>query len=354
MIYIILIIICVFIFLKYYPPFGSTPSKRKQKEYALRAINYKKGKFYNEHDYQRIYRKPQENHYLSTKEIKPVNNIPIIKTKINNHVSLSITWLGHSSIHIQMHNINILIDPVLSKNASPLPFIGANRFSDIPIISLSKIDIIFITHDHFDHLDYQTIKKLDNKVNKYIVPLGVENHLIRWGVSKKKISCLSWWENIDINGLKVICTPARHNSSRNFILDSYKTLWASWVIMDENHKIFVSGDTGFDTHFEEIHNRFGSFDIAFLECGQYNTKWKSSHMTPEETVLAGKILNAKTIIPIHWGTFHLAKHPWDDSIERFILQSDKENIHYLTPMIGENINYDVTISTTKWWRNIKN
>lgn len=359
MICIFVLLLCsVFLFCKYWIPFGTTPSQKDQQNYSLRNKYFKNGKFYNEHDYQRIYKHYPKNQYLSTRGIQPQSQLPIQKVKINANSSiqtLSITWLGHSSIHIQMHGMNILIDPVFSDCISPISFFGVHRFSDVPlnIDDLPNIDIVMITHDHFDHLDYQTIKQIDKKVKTYIVPLGIENHLKRWNVHPNKIINLSWWETININGLHIICTPAKHNSSRNFVLDSYKTLWASWVIFDDYYKVFDSGDTGFDSHFKDIHDKYGDFDLAILECGQYNTKWKSTHMTPEESVMAGQILNAKVIMPMHWGAFHLAQHPWDDSIERFILEAKKENMQYMTPMIGENVKYTNHILTKQWWKNIK-
>jgi len=352
------LLICCIVFLKYWIPFGATPSFKDQQNYALRHKYFKNKRFYNEHDYQRIYKHYSKNHYLSTQNIQPPKKLPIQKVNFHHAPSLdylSITWLGHSSIYLQMHGMNILIDPVFSDCASPLSFIGAHRFSDVPlnIDDFIDIDIVLITHDHFDHLDYQTIQKIDKKVKTYVVPLGIEGHLKRWKIQSHKIINLAWWETTKINGLHIACTPAKHNSARNFVFDSYKTLWSSWVIFDEYYKVFNSGDTGYDSHFKDIHEKFGDFDLAILECGQYNTRWKSTHMTPEESVQAGQILNAKMLLPVHWGTFHLAQHPWDDSIERFVLQAQQENLQYMTPMIGESVDFSHQIVTKKWWRNIK-
>lgn len=353
-----IIFFVVLLFLKLWIPLGRTPKKKDRINYASRANNFKNKKFYNENKYQRIYSNAKENIYLSTKDVVPTDKILIEKPKIlkkPDNKTLNITWLGHSSIFIQMHGMNILIDPVFSKYASPVPFLGTRRFSDLPINidELDKIDIVAITHDHYDHLDYNTIKKIDKKVSTYIVPLGVEKHLERWKINKQKIINLAWWEETKINGLLIACSPARHSSFRNFISDSYKTLWASWVFIDEYHKLFESGDSGFDDHFEEIYKKYGEFDLAILEAGQYNTKWKSTHMTPEESVKAGKILKSKIIMPIHWATFNLASHPWDDPVERFTKEADKQNIKYITPKIGETITYNVNLHTDKWWLNIK-
>ena len=354
---ILILILLVFLFLKIWKPFGATPSKEDKKDYEERATNYKNGLFNNERDFKMIYNDDKENEYVSKKGMIPTDDLPTATPSYKENPSIddfNITWFGHSTILMQMHGMNILIDPVVSEKASPVSFAGPSRFSDIvmEIEDLPNIDIVVISHDHYDHLDYKTIKEIDSKVDKYIVPLGIENHLERWGVGKDKIINLAWWEEVNINGLLIACTPAKHYSGRN-VIDMYNNLWASWVFIDENYKVFASGDSGFDKHFEEIYNKYGEFDFAMLESGQYDVKWRSTHMTPEEAVEAGKILKAKVIMPIHWGAFKLANHPWDDSVERFTLKADEENINYITPMLGETISYQLNPKINKWWTNIK-
>ena len=354
---ILILFLVAFSILKFYPPLGGTPSKKDKQNYASRADNYKDGKFQNENDYQMIYENPGQNTYVSNKGTVPKEKIPIVKpTYLENPEidTLNIIWLGHSTLLMQMHGMNILIDPVFSDYASPVSFVGPSRYSEIPIEinELPNIDIVVITHDHYDHLDYNTIKEIDEKVDKYIVPLGIENHLEKWGVDGKKIINMAWWEEIKLDGLTIGCTPARHYSRRS-LNDSYNTLWASWVFIDDYHKVYESGDAGFDKHFEKIYNKYGDFDLALLDSGQYDTRWKDTHMTPEDSVNAGKILNAKVIMPIHWGAFRLANHPWDDGVERFTIAADKENIKYITPKIGETITYGQNMNTDKWWTNIE-
>lgn len=353
----LILFLAVYLILKFYPPLGGTPSKEDKENYASRATNYKDGKFYNLTDYKIIYKKTESNKYKSKKETVPKDKIPTIKpsfiekTKID---TLNITWLGHSSLFMQMHGMNILVDPVFSEYASPISFVGPSRFSELPVDTndLPNIDIVIITHDHYDHLDYNTIKEIDKKVDKYIVPLGIENHLEKWGVDKDKIINMAWWEEVNIDGLTIGCTPAKHYSRRS-LNDGYNTLWSSWVFIDEYHKVFESGDTGFDKHFKEIYNRYGEFDLSLLDSGQYDKRWKDTHMTPEESVEAGKILNSKVIMPIHWGTFRLANHPWDDSAERFTIAADKKSIKYITPRIGKTVTYEKNMNTDKWWTNIE-
>jgi L-ascorbate metabolism protein UlaG (beta-lactamase superfamily) len=222
------------------------------------------------------------------------------------------TWFGHSTLLLRVDNKNILIDPVFSDFASPLSFI-ARRFQ-APVYKLEelpKIDIILISHDHYDHLDLDTIKFYEDQDVFFIVPLGVESHLIHWGVDEKKIKSFDWWDEFNYQGIEFICTPAQHMSGRTgFVGD--KTLWASWVIKNQNWNLYYSGDSGYDTHFKDIGDKFGPFDMIFIENGQYNERWHAVHLLPNETAKAYKDLKAKRAFPIHWGMFNLSLHHWFD------------------------------------------
>lgn len=347
----------IFLFFKLWSPFGGTPSYKDKEDYEKRSTNYKDGKFHNENEFKLMYNTNEENKYISNKDSKPKDKIPVKKPMIIDKPEkqeLNITWLGHSTILININGMNILIDPVFSDYTSPIPYLGPNRYSELPleIEDLPKIDIVLISHDHYDHLDYKTIKLIDEKVDKYIVPLGIENHLKKWNVNSDKITNMAWWEEIIIDGLLVGCTPARHYSSRKMI-DKNNTLWSSFVLIDNYHKVFVSGDSGYDNHFKEINKKYGNFDLSLLDTGQYNVKWKSTHMMPEQSVQAGLDLNSKVIMPIHNSSFVLSTHPWDEPLEKFVIESEKNNIKYITPMIGETINYNDNMSTSYWWRDIK-
>lgn len=250
-----------------------------------------------------------------------------------------------------MHGMNILIDPMFSERSSPFQWIGPKRFSrpSTGVEQLPHIDIVLITHDHYDYLDRLTISQLNAKTDRCIVPLGVENHLKLWHISAQKITSLAWWEQANINRLEITCAPSRHFSGRRLVRHD-TTLWCSWVLRNEYHSIFDSGDGSFGGHFKEIHDRFGNFDFALMECGQYNKNWHHSHLYPEETVMDAKIIGAKKVMPIHWGAFILSNHGWDDPPECFVREAQNHGLSIVTPHLCETICIDGEVSTSYWWR----
>ncbi len=351
-----IIIILVICFINFWKPFGKSPSKDDKNIYKRAAnFNYETGKFSNESEYKLI-GNSGENDFVSTKDNVPKNIIKSEKPVLKENLMLddfNITWFGHSTIFLQMHGMNILIDPIFSDYASPVQFMGPKRFSKIPmtIDELPEIDIVIVSHDHYDHLDYDSIIGLKDKTKQFIVPIGVESHLEAWGVEKTKITAMAWWEEITVNNLLIACTPGKHNSFR-LPQNRFSTLWSSFVLCDEYNKVFYTGDTGFGEHFKDIYEKYGAFDLAILECGQYDVSWKFSHMTPEESVNAGKILNAKLVMPIHWGTFSISNHGWDDPIIRFARKVKEENMKYAVPRIGETFKVEDE-KIEEWWTNIE-
>ncbi len=264
-----------------------------------------------------------------------------------------ITWFGHSALFLEMELLNIFIDPMLGDVPAPHPLLGSKRFQKelpISIDSLPKIDVVLISHDHYDHLDYGSIVKLKDRVTKFYVPLGIKAHLTSWGVAEEKITEFDWWESISYNGIEFTATPARHFSGRGFTRNN--TLWSSWVIKSENNAIFFSGDSGYGKHFKEIGEKYGPFDFAMMECGQYNEQWAHIHMTPEETIQASVDVNTKLMMPIHWGSFKLALHTWDDPIVRASAKAKELNINISTPKVGEAIVLNGgDFPSEKWWLN---
>ena len=346
----------VMLFLYINPVFGGRISKNEKKDYITRAGNYIKGRFTYPKEYE-LEGESTDNR-VSNKGKSPKSVLPSVKPIINNDISkseLMVTWFGHSTVFIQMNGMNILIDPVFSKRPSPISFIGPKRFSEPPITidELPPIDIVIVSHDHYDHLDMKSIKKLDKKVKKYIVPVGVDKNLKRWNIDAGKIKNMAWWEEVEVEGLMIACTPVRHFSNRQ-VFDMASTLYASWVLKDENHQIYESGDGGFGKHFNEIHKRYGVFDFVMMECGQYNMRWHDIHMFPEESSKAANMLGAKISMPIHWGTFVLSNHGWDDSVERFVTASEKMGTEVITPKIGETVCLDKYKNyKNRWWREIE-
>ena len=214
-------------------------------------------------------------------------------------------------------------------------------------------DYILITHDHYDHESYETLTKLENKTKMYIVPLGIDRDLEKFGINKSKIKNMAWGEEENINGLTIACTPSRHYSGR-YMLDSGKSLWSSWILKDDNYTIFDSGDTGYGNQFKEIYEKYGEIDFALFDGSQYDEKWHDVHMFPEEAVNAAIDIHSKVSMVQHYGAFVLANHSWDDPVDRFTKYAREKGIEYVTPIMGEAIvlsnykNYQ-----DEWWKNIK-
>lgn len=260
-------------------------------------------------------------------------------------------WYGHSVLLLQLEGYNFLIDPMFGRDAAPIAPFASPRFSEdsINLIdSLPKIDAVFLTHDHYDHLDYASIKKLNKSPKMYFVALGISRHLERWGIPKAQIVELDWWEETYFKDIKIVFTPSRHFSGRG-TRDKAKSLWGGYVFKTENHSIYWSGDGGYDDHFKEIGNKYGPFDWGFIECGQYNEYWHQIHMFPEESVQAAIDSATKTAIPVHWAGFSLAMHHWADPVIRFYKESEKQDLNYLTPQLGEIVVLGETQKNTQWW-----
>lgn len=266
-----------------------------------------------------------------------------------------LVWFGHSSYFMQLDGKRILVDPVLSGSASPVKFTtrsftGSDGYAtdDFP-----EIDYLFITHDHWDHLDYETVKALEPKVKQVITGLGLGAHLERWGYSPGKITELDWREEIlPENGFRVNTAPARHFSGRGFQRNA--SLWMSFILTTPDRRIYLGGDSGYDTHFKSIGEQFGPFDLVILENGQYDKSWKYIHMMPEQVVQAAQDLQAKRLFPGHWGKFSLSNHAWNEPIIRLTEEARKKDMAVLHPMIGEKIILDDSIANSGlWWEGLQ-
>jgi len=354
------VILVIYLFMQQ-SMFGKEPSGPRL-EKIQRSPNYKNGQFHNQSHTPALaegvsyYAVLKEFLFEKKENKKPSQPLPSVKTDLH-ALSLSedvLVWMGHSSYYLQVDGKRILVDPVFSGSASPIPsttrsFTGADIYStaDIP-----PIDFLFLSHDHWDHLDYQTIKKLQPKIKRIITGLGTGEHLERWGFPKAMIAELDWNESAQIaEGFNVTITPSRHFSGRGFKRN--RALWVSFVLQTPNKKIYLGGDSGYDRHFKEIGTEHGPFDLAVLECGQYDKSWKYIHMMPEEVAQAAVDLQAKKLLAVHWAKFTLSNHGWKDPIRRVTKAAGESNIPLLTPMIGEKVDMNADEHAfTYWWENI--
>lgn len=287
-------------------------------------------------------------------DTEPESPIPFVETdlktlKLDEDVLI---WFGHSSYFIQVDGRKFLVDPVFSGNASPArgsvkAFPGSNHYQaeDMP-----EIDVLFISHDHWDHLDYATIRKLRSKVKTVICGLGVAQHFEYWGWDKNKLIEKNWYESVDLeDGFKVTLAPARHFSGR--LLRRNISLWTSFVLQTPEKNLFLGGDSGYGPHFAGIGDQFGPFDLAILECGQYNERWPYIHSLPDEVVKEAQELKAQNFMPVHNSKFKLAQHPWYEPLQQVSSYAEAANIPVTTPKIGEKIDLNHLGKVwEKWWR----
>ncbi len=343
------------------PKFGKAPSgERLQK--ILASSNYREGKFQNQSptpdltEGATFFSILKDFIFNKNKRSMPSGPLPSQKTDLH---SLSpadnvLVWFGHSSYFMQVDGKRILVDPVFSGHASPLKF-TTKSFKGSDIYStddMPQIDYLFITHDHWDHLDYETVLKLKPKVKKIITGLGTGEHLEHWGFDKDLIIEKDWNEEVVLDDdFHVYTTPARHFSGRTF--KRQQAIWMSFVLKSPTMKIYIGGDSGYDSHFAAIGKQFGPFDLAILECGQYNKSWKYIHMMPEELIQAGEDLQAKKIMPVHWAKFSLSLHSWDEPIRRFVAEAKRKNFPVIHPMIGEEVKLNDPVTGVEWWENIQ-
>lgn len=349
----------VFLFF-HQPKFGKRPAG-KRLEKIKSTSNFKKGEFRNISftpdltDGANYYTVLREFFFGKSKRNLPKDVIPSVKTNLKNLDQNEdiLVWFGHSSYFMQMSGKTFLVDPVFSNHASPLSYtVNAFKGSNVyRVEDLPEIDFLIITHDHWDHLDYDTVLKLKPKIKQIITALGVGEHFERWNFDLSKIAEMNWHEELTFGDFKFNAVPARHFSGRG--LKRNQSIWISLVLTTLKKRIYIGGDSGYDTFFKTTGELFGPFDLAILECGQYNKNWKYIHMMPEQTVQAAKDLNAKVLMPVHWGKFPLALHDWDEPIIRAEKSASSENVNLAHPMIGEPLYFNDLTTTKKWWKGIE-
>lgn len=290
--------------------------------------------------------------YMGKQNSVPAFEIPRVKIdKEAFEKENSFIWLGHSTILGNIDGVSFIVDPMLAKRASPFKCLGPKRFkgSLTPIEELPKIDIILITHNHYDHMDKDTLLALKDEVKMIYVPLDNAQILIKWGIEKEKIMEFDWYEDIVFHNVLFSFCPTQHFSGRS-LTDRDNYLWGSWAVKGKENSIYISGDSGYNGHFEEIGKRFGSFDVACMECGAYNENWSEIHMLPEESVTASLDLNANVMLPMHWAGFDLSTHAWDEPISRALIRAEHLGVITTTPMIGKVNSFKKPIETKQWWK----
>jgi L-ascorbate metabolism protein UlaG (beta-lactamase superfamily) len=264
-------------------------------------------------------------------------------------------WIGHASTYVEIDGLRLLLDPVFAERVSPLP-VGPGRFHapPIPLADLPPIDAVLISHDHYDHLDMDTVRHLARRGARFFVPLGIGAHLEHWGVPAGQVEELEWWQQRTLGSVQIVCTPARHYSGRR-PGERSTTLWSSWSVVGPRHRFFYSGDTGYSRHFRDIGARLGPFDMAFVKIGAYGpgAAWIDIHMLPEQAVQVHRDVRARRMFPVHWSTFNLAYHDWDEPIRRTLAEATRTGVELVTPRLGEWVDADREFSSTRWWEALR-
>ncbi|WP_224365565.1 MBL fold metallo-hydrolase [Hyalangium versicolor] len=264
-----------------------------------------------------------------------------------------VTWLGHSTMLLELDGARVLTDPVFGERASPMSFAGPKRFHPTPVSlsALPKLDAVLVSHDHYDHLCRPTIQALAKMRVPFVTALGVGARLEAFGVEPQLITELDWWEQTTVGPLGFTAAPSQHFSGRGFG-DRNTTLWASWVLTTDKRRVFFSGDTGLTTEFEEIGRRHGPFDLVMLEVGAFHPSWGGIHLGPENALKAHAMLGGGTLMPVHWGTFNLALHAWDEPAETLLRLAEEQRVRLFTPRLGSALEPAHVEQTTPWWREV--
>ncbi len=319
------------------------------------SLQYEEGNFYNDP-------KAIPNNFMTSikeqmgDQIRiPPRSFPAEDPVLSDTVGMGVkaTWIGHATVYIEMDGKRIMTDPMLSSHAFPLKWVAPERYNP-PAINLDElpaIDFVTISHDHFDHLDMNTVVRLAQGGAQFFVGIGIKAHLMRWGIPAKQINEMDWWESVAIDDFTIHCTPARHYSGRSKWMDN-STLWASWVIESRDHKVFHSGDSGYGPHFKEISEKFGQIDVSFIKIGDYGEDpgWRDIHMYTENSIEAAKDLNTVIMFPIHWGTFVLSYHDWFEPINLAVRYAEEKNVLLVTPKLGQTISLSDTVRNEMWWK----
>lgn len=266
---------------------------------------------------------------------------------------LRVTWFGHSSLLIEIDGLKVLTDPVWGPRTSPYTWVGPQRWYEPPLRldQLPAVDVVLLSHDHYDHLDEPTMRAIHDWKATFIAPLGVGAHLAYWGIPEERIVELDWWEEREVGGIRITCAPARHASGRQ-LLDQNATLWAGYALQGPKNRAYFSGDTGLFPGLKEIGERLGPFDVTMIEVGAYNRAWPDWHIGPEQAVLAHGLLRGRVLLPIHWGLFNLAMHGWTEPVERLLIAAEAARATVVIPRPGQSVEPATPPAPERWWPDV--
>jgi len=293
---------------------------------------------------------------------EPKSEIPIIElnSKSFNPAlthGVRVTWFGHSTTLVEIDGHRILTDPVWSKRCSPSSIMGPARFHPVPIAieELPNLDVVLISHDHYDHLDKDAVCKLAETGVRFYIPLGVGAHLEKWGIDNTQFTEFDWWDSLSIknNHLQLIATPAIHFSGRGLLSSINSTLWVSWVIISSNHRVFFSGDTGNFPGISEIGEKYGPFDLTMIKIGAFDNMWPDIHLTPEQASEVHIVLKGDILMPIHWGTYNLAFHDWFEPPNRLMAAIKEKDIKCIIPRPGQKVFLSALPQIDHWWDKVE-
>jgi len=296
-----------------------------------------------------IFQKP-----ASTRPTGMIPVKPLTREQLDKAADFSVYRLGHSTLLLKLRGRYWLTDPVYCERASPFQWVGPKRFHAPPISldELPPLEAVILSHNHYDHLDQKTVLLLAAKTQQFLAPLGVGDLLVKWGVPASKVQQLDWWQGTQLAGVRFIATPSQHFSGRS-LFDHNQTLWASWVMIIDEVRIFFSGDSGYFDGFKQIGEQFGPFDLTLMETGAYNVDWPHVHMQPEQSLQAHIDLNGRWLLPIHNGTFDLAFHAWSEPFARIVALAAQRNVLITTPQMGEAFNLLTPHRGRAWWLEVE-
>jgi L-ascorbate metabolism protein UlaG (beta-lactamase superfamily) len=344
------------------PELGGKPTKHERQQFA-RTGHYRAGEFQNLQPtrtltgpsgpglYWKMLTQPAAPHTQPDGPL-PMQKLDSLAITRKTPDLVRVTWFGHSASLVEMADQNILLDPMLSVEMGPLSWVTPKRYNKELVIrpeQLPAIAAVLISHDHYDHLDYKTVQKIKDRVGLFCVPLGIGAHLRRWGVAPAHIREVSWGDTVRLPGLTLVSTPSRHFSGRG-LGNQNSTWWTSWVMKSATKSLFYTGDGGYGPHFAAIGRQYGPFDLALVECGQYNADWAEIHMRPEQSVQAALDVRARAMLPVHWGAFTEARHPWNEPVQRATAAAAPHpELLLTTPRLGQPVVLGTPLPQARWW-----